>query len=121
PLFTFVALVTIALGIGANAAVFSFLNATLLRPLPLPEADRVIVLTEQNPEKDPAHTTVSPRNVEDWEQQSKTIEHFGPWRDWHGFKLTTANGTESVPSAIASPEFFQALGLKPVLGRTFLP
>lgn len=121
PLFTVVALVTIALGIGANAAIFSFLNATLLRPLPLPEADRVIILTEQNPEKDPAHITVSPRNVEDWEQQSKTIEHFGPWRDWHGFKLSTANGTEGVSSAIASPEFFQALGLKPVLGRTFLP
>ncbi len=121
PVFTTVAILTLALGIGAITAVFSFVSATLLRTLPLPEPDRVVVLSEINPEKRPNSGTASPRNLEDWERQSQTLEHFGPWRDWHGFRLATSNGTESIPSAIAAPEFFQALGVKPVLGRTFLP
>jgi putative ABC transport system permease protein len=121
PVFTTVAILTLALGIGANTAVFSFVSATLLRILPLPEPDRVVVLGEYNPAKDSTHTTVSPRNLEDWVQQSQTLEHFGQWRDWHGFRLATSNGMESIPCAIAAPEFFQALGVKPVLGRTFLP
>lgn len=121
PLFTTVAILTLALGIGANTAVFSFVSATLLRTLPLPEPERVIVLGEYNPAKSSSHSTVSPRDLEDWERQSQTIEHFGQWRDWHGFHITTPNGTESIPTAIASPEFFQALGVKPILGRTFLP
>jgi putative ABC transport system permease protein len=121
PVFTAVAIVTLALGIGANSAVFSFVNATLLRSLPLPEPERIVVLGEYNPTRSLPHSPVSPRNLEDWQRQSQTIEHMGQWRDWHGFRLTTANGTESVSSAIASSDFFQALGVKPVLGRTFLP
>jgi putative ABC transport system permease protein len=121
PVFTTVAILTLALGIGANTAVFSFVRATLLRALPLPQPNRVVVLGEYNPAKDSTHMTVSPRNLEDWARQSQTLEQFGQWRDWHGFRLATANGPESVPCAIAAPEFFQALGVRPALGRTFLP
>jgi putative ABC transport system permease protein len=121
PVFTAVAIFTLALGIGANTAVFSFVSATLLRSLPLPEPERVVVLSEYNPEKNLTQMPVSPRNLEDWQRQSQTLEHFGQWRDWRGLRLATANGTESISSAIASPDFFHALGVKPVLGRTFLP
>lgn len=120
PLFTIVAILTLALGIGANTAVFSFVNAALLRTFPLPQSERIVVLGELNPQKNPTRAIVSPRNLEDWERQSQTLEHFGAWRDWR-FRLPTANGTELIPSGIASPGFFQALGVKPILGRTFLP
>jgi putative ABC transport system permease protein len=121
PVFTIVAILTLALGIGANTAVFSFVSATLLRVLPLPQPERIVVLGELNPQKNPTRAIVSPRNLEDWERQSQTLEHFGQWRDWHGFRLATSDGTVSISSAIASPDFFLALGVKPVLGRTFLP
>lgn len=121
PVFTVVAILTLALGIGANTAVFSFVSATLLRALPLPQSEQIVVLGELNPQKNPTRAVVSPRNLEDWERQSQTLEHFGQWRDWHGFRLATSNGTVSISSAIASPDFFLALGVKPVLGRTFLP
>ena len=121
PVFTIVAILTLALGIGANTAVFSFVSATLLRALPLPQPERIVVLGELNAEKNPTRAIVSPRNLEDWEQQSQTLEHFGQWRDWRTFRLAISDGTVGLSSAIASPEFFLALGLKPVLGRTFLP
>lgn len=121
PVFTIVAILTLALGIGANTAVFSFVSATLLRALPLPQPERIVVLGELNAQKNPTRAIVSPRNLEDWEQQSQTLEHFGQWRDWRTFRLATSDGTVRLASAIASPEFFLALGLKPVLGRTFLP
>lgn len=121
PVFSIVAILTLALGIGAVTAVFSFVNSTLLRNLPLPKPERIVALGELNPQKNSTRPTVSPRNLEDWQQQSQTLEHFGQWRDWHGFHLATANGTVVLSSAIASPDFFLALGVKPVLGRTFLP
>jgi len=118
PGFTAVATITLALGLGANSAIFSFVNGVLLRPLPFPQPDRLLVLKEKNPEKNiPA---VSPRNLEDWERQSRTIEQFGAWRDWH-FRLTTPEGTSGVASAICSPGLFRVLGVEPLRGRTFLP
>jgi hypothetical protein len=121
PVFSIVAILTLALGIGAVTAVFSFVNSTLLRNLPLPKPERIVALGELNPQKNSTRLTVSPRNLEDWQQQSQTLEHLGQWRDWHGLRLATANGTVLLSSAIASPDFFLALGVKPLLGRTFLP
>ena len=118
PGFTLIAVITLALGLGANTAIFSFVNGVLLRPLPFPQPDRLVVLKEKNPEKNiPA---VSPRNLEDWEQQSQTIEQFGAWRDWH-FRLTTTEGTSGIASAICSPGLFRVLGVEPLRGRAFLP
>src|SRR6266487_286121 len=65
PVFTAVAILTLALGIGASTAVFSFVSATLLRALPLPQPERIVVLGELNPQKNPTRPIASPRNLED--------------------------------------------------------
>jgi putative ABC transport system permease protein len=117
PGFTAVAVLTLALGLGANTAIFSFVSGVLLRPLPFPASDRLIVLSERNPEKNIA-PVVSPRNLEDWQRQSTAIEEFGAWRDWH-FRLTTSEGTTGTASAICSPGLFRVLGITPLRGRLF--
>jgi putative ABC transport system permease protein len=120
PAFAAIAVLTLALGLGANTAIFSFVNALILRPLPFPAVDRLIVLSEINPEKRRNLPTASPRNIEDWQKQSQTIEQFGSWRDWH-FRVSTAAGPVTASSAISSPELFQVLGVKPLRGRLPLP
>ena len=120
PVFTLIAIVTLALGLGANTAIFSFVNAFLLRPLPFSAPERLVVLGEVHPEKRRNLATASPRNIEDWQKQSKTIEQFGAWRDWH-FRVSTTSGPLAVSSAITSPELFQVLGIKPLRGRFPVP
>lgn len=118
--FTLTVLILLTLSIGTISAIFSFVSGILLRPLPIRDPEQVVVLNETNLTKDQLRSTVSPRNLEDWERESKTIAHFGAWRDWH-FRITTPEGPEGVSSAIASPGLFDVLGLQPVLGRPILP
>ena len=120
PAFAVIAVLTLALGLGANTAIFSFVNALLLRPLPFSAPDRLVVLSEINPEKRRNLPTASPRNIEDWQKQSQTIDQFGAWRDWH-FRVSTTNGPLVASSAIASPELFQLLDIRPLRGRLPLP
>jgi putative ABC transport system permease protein len=120
PAFAVITVLTLALGLGANTAIFSFVNALLLRPLPFSSPERLVVLSEINPEKRRNLPTASPRNIEDWQKQSQTIEQFGAWRDWH-FRVSTTSGPLVASSAIASAELFQVLGIKPLRGRLLLP
>jgi len=114
--FSVMAVLTLALGLGATTAIFSFVNARLLRSLPFKDSDRLIALKEINLEKRRDIGTASPRNLEEWQKQSQTIERFGAWRDWH-FRVATGNGPVIASSAISSPELFQVLGIKPLRGR----
>ena len=120
PAFAVITILTLALGLGASTAIFSFVNALMLRPLPFSAPNRLVVLSEINPEKRRNLPTASPRNIEDWQKQSQTIEQFGAWRDWH-FRVSTTSGPLVASSAIASPELFQVLGIKPLRGRLLLP
>jgi len=115
---TLVAVLTLALGIGANTAIFSFVNGILFRALPFPDPDRLVALWETHPEK--GGSTASTHNVEDWARSSRTIEQFGVWRDW-GFTLQGPESPEPLAAAIASPEFFQVLRVQPLQGRLFSP
>ena len=119
PGFSLVIVLILALGIGANAAIFSFVNGVLLSRLPFSQPDRLVVLGERNPEKGGGLAVVSPRNLEDWERQSQTIEQFGAWRDWR-FMIRTPEGPIPVGAGIASPGLFAVLGIKPAAGRLFV-
>ncbi len=113
--FTLVAIFTLALGIGANTAIFSVVDGILLRPLPLSESERLVALCEINPAI-AAFCIGSPPNVEDWDEQAQAIEDFGLGRQWP-FTIRGDDGVEGVSGGIATPGMFNVLRLKPALGR----
>ncbi|UCD23970.1 MAG: ABC transporter permease [Gemmatimonadota bacterium] len=119
PGFALVAVVTLALGIGANTAIFSVVNSILLRPLPVADADRLVSLCETNPAI-AGFCIASPGNVEDWAQQSNSFESIGVARDWP-FILKTDEGVQGIRGGIATPAFFNVLQFRPALGRLFVP
>jgi putative ABC transport system permease protein len=92
PAFAVITVFTLALGLGANTAISSFVNALLLRPLPFSAPDRLVVLSEINPGKRRNLPTASPRNIEDWQKQSHTIDKIVGW-----MFFTTSN--KSIPTA----------------------
>ncbi len=119
PGFTLAAMLTIALGIGANTAIFTVLNGVALRPLPFPDSERVVIVSESHPSIG-EYWIASPPNVEDWSGASRTIEVFGLARDWP-YMLRQGEGTSLVRGAAATPGWFEVLGLRPALGRLFTP
>jgi len=120
PGFTFVAIVTLALGIGANGAIFALADATLLRPLPLPEPDRLAIVWERSDtvQRGP----VSPLNMLDWNDQTRTFEKMAGFVPGVGSMVMAGqNGTtESVPRQWVTSGVFDVLGVTPIAGRTFL-
>ena len=115
PGFSLTAVLTLALGIGANTAIFSVVDGILLRPLPLPESERLVALCETNPAI-AAFCIGSPPNVEDWDEQARAIEDFGLGRR-RPFVITGDEGAEGVSGGIATPGMFNTLRLAPALGR----
>lgn len=116
--FTITAVVTLALGIGATTTIYGIVDGIVLRPLPFPNADRLITICEQFPGASPDWCSVSPPNVEDIAARSKSIAAIGIGRTWP-YHLATADGSEAVNGGIVTPEVFRALGVRPVLGRVF--
>jgi len=121
PGFTLIAVITLALGIGANTAIFSVLNAVLLRPLPYEEPDRVVRLWESNPRRNLEQQLVTPPGLADWREQSHAFENIAYWTGTGEFNLVTADGSEKAKCAYVTSSLFPTLRVRPLLGRAFLP
>ena len=116
PTFTAIAVITLALGIGANTALFSVINGVLLSPLPFPEPDKLITLHENKPNFEGG--SVSYPNFRDWQKDNHTFSSIALSRTY-AFSLTGIGEAEQVNADFVSSDFFTVLGIKPVIGRTF--
>jgi predicted permease len=118
PGFTAVAVLTLALGIGATTAIFSVVHAVLLRPLPVYEPDRLVFIGERSPTG--RNDAVSASNFSDLRQNSKGFEQIGAHRGI-GFTLTGTHEPAFISGTIVSDNFLSLLGIRPAMGRGFLP
>src|SRR4029434_1275465 len=118
PAFTVIAVATLALGIGANTAIFSTINALLLKPLPFPDPDRIVALWDKVPSRGVARNEVAVANYLDWRAQSKSFEHLGIYR-WWSTNLTGGETPERVQGFQVTAHFLDIVGVKPILGRGF--
>ena len=118
--FAAVAVLTLALGIGANTAIFSVIHAVLLRPLPYDNPDRIVVLLESNPARGFGQFAVSPPNYMDWKKDSTVFQHMASVSRGD-FNYTGGAEPERLTGAHVAASFFSVLGAQPALGRTFLP
>ena len=116
PGFTVIAIVTLALGIGANTAIFSVVNAVLLRPLPYPNPDRLVAISENSPwERD---ISVAYPDYLDWQAQQTVFENMAARMPTGGI-ISGGNEPERVIGRLVTPNFFATLGVQPMLGRSF--
>lgn len=116
PATTLVALLTLALGIGANAAIFGVIRGVLLQPLPYPHPERLMVVVESNPQAGFPRFSVAPLNFKDWREQNRVFEHLAAFQSMR-LNLTGNDKPEAVRGGGVSADFFATLGVKPVLGR----
>jgi putative ABC transport system permease protein len=117
---TVMVVLTLAIGIGANGALFALVDRVLLRELPLPEPDRLVTIWESTDTT--AQSLASGLNMLDWEQRSETITAVGGFRTGvFAMVMTTEAGAEAVPRQWVTSSIFDALGVQPIVGRTFLP
>ncbi|MGD8868633.1 MAG: ABC transporter permease [Gemmatimonadales bacterium] len=118
PGFAAVAILTLALGIGANTAIFSVVDAVLLRPLPYPEPDRLVRVWEIRPDGDD-HNVVSRGNYMDWRDQAASFETLGAHSTGYGVGLGGEGEPVRINMASLTPGAFRVLGVAPLVGRTF--
>jgi len=119
PGFTVVAALTLALGIGANTAIFSYIDAWLIKPLPYREPERLMVFQSHDTKKGGTSPNVaSTASFLDYEKQNTSFEQTAAWASW-AFNLTGDGEPALVDGARVSWSFFDTLGVKPLLGRTF--
>ena len=117
PAFTVAALVALALGIGANAAIFSVVNAVLLRPLPYPEPDRIADLVRRM--KGGEGSSHTGAHYIAFRDNMKSFEALAAWRGTTGFNLVAGDSAEYVRAMPASKEYFQVFGVRPAFGDGF--
>lgn len=119
PTFAALAIATLALGIGANAAIFALVDATLLRPLPLPEPERVVAVFERTAAT--PRSAVSPLNLRDWDERNTSFERIaGAMPNVASMVMAGANGqAETVSRQWVTAGIFDALGVEPIVGRSF--
>jgi putative ABC transport system permease protein len=118
--FTAAAALTLALGVGANSAIFALVDATLLRPLPFPQPDRLVMLWESSTSS--SRGWVAPLNMTDWNARNHTFDRIAGFVPGvGGMVMSGANGiAETVSRQWVTAGFFDVLGVKPLAGRTFL-
>jgi predicted permease len=119
PGFTVIAALTLALGVGANTAIFSVVNAVLLRPLPYSEPERLVQAWVTNPKAVRWGDWVCHPDFLDWRELNTVFDEIGACRTW-AFNLTGNDFPEALSGAYVSASLFRVLGVKPILGRTFL-
>ncbi|HKV62158.1 MAG TPA: ABC transporter permease [Candidatus Acidoferrum sp.] len=119
PGFTVVAVLTLALGIGANTAIFTVVYGVLLRPLPFPQPDRIVQLAETY-QADSDEMSLSWNELQHLREYGQLFEHIAGYTDV-GFNLASGNEAEHVRGVPASAEYFQVFGVHPAYGRDFLP
>jgi putative ABC transport system permease protein len=120
PGFTFIAVLTLALGIGANTAIFSVVNAVLLRPLPYKDANQLVLLNRFDPQRTTPSTSYSIPKFNAIREQSQSFESIAAVTD-DTFNLTGRDTPEQIRGARVSGDLFHVLAVKPYLGRSFLP
>jgi hypothetical protein len=117
---TLVALLALALGIGANTAIFSVVNAVLLRPMPFRDPDRLAMVWEHSPRTGKANPG-NPQNFGDWQARNRSFEKMAAYVPFQLTMSVTGDGVpEEVPANLATRDFFSILGVQPALGRDFL-
>jgi putative ABC transport system permease protein len=120
PSFSLAVILTLALGIGANSAVFSAIDAVVLRPLPFPNGDQLVRLGQQDIQRRDANHFVAPARLEDWNRLNSTFQSIsGYYLD----DLSEISGSlpEKVSEGLLAPRFLETLGISPALGRDFTP
>jgi putative ABC transport system permease protein len=119
PAFTLAAVLTLALGIGANSAVFSAIYAVLLRPLPFPDADQIVKLAQFNPQ-DPQQTFVAPTRLDDWNRLNGSFQAITGYYAQDESELS-GEFPEKLRRAFVAPRFLEVWSVAPALGRDFTP
>src|SRR5947209_6204506 len=120
PGFTAVAVITLALGIGANTAIFTVVHAVLLSPLPYPDADRLVLLQQRNLLENLKGMPFAPASFRDVEKQAASFEALAATR-YNYDNLTGVEKPTSVSGSLVTQDYFKVFGGKPLLGRTFMP
>jgi predicted permease len=119
PGFTLVTILTLALGIGANTAIFSMIDSVLLQPLPYKDPERLVMVWEDASFAGFPRNTPAPANYVDWKQQNQVFEDMAALR-WQDYSLTGDGEPEKVAGHAVTANFFPLLGVEPGLGRNFL-
>jgi predicted permease len=120
PGFALLAVLTLALGIGANTAIFSIVHAVLLRPLPYPEPDRLVTLRQAHPQRGLTYWRLSQANFAAYREQVRGFETLAAFT-WSGYNMRRGGDSARVRAMNVSAGFFDVLGIPPHAGRTFLP
>lgn len=120
PGFALTAIITLALGIGANTTIFSVVNAVVMEPLPYKEPDRLIRIWESNAGQGRTESSVSVPNFQDWQEQQTVFEQLAA-SELTTFNLTGSGEPQRIPAARITANLVPTLGVSPILGRSFLP
>ncbi|MFN0109865.1 MAG: ABC transporter permease [Blastocatellia bacterium] len=119
PGFTLIAVVTLALGIGANTAIFSVVNAVLLKPLPYPQAEQLVRIWETNAEKGGAKEMTSLSNLRDWQRENRSMQDIAAWQRPDSITFTGQSPAMELKASSVTANFFALLGANAARGRTF--